>query len=265
MALIIHFFSKISAYNSHNKDTRAFFINFINYIKEHNLIENSTIIALLYGHVCHYFLDLNCHPLVYYNELGLKHVTKIPNHELIEGYLSSYLCQTRLHQNIMNIKSSFFSKGNLKDINVKELLTDVFSRTYNERNIMISYLKVQKSFALIETMIKNGLFTSKYLLNLSGFEKFLKSNNISREELLNLNKEIWTNPLTGERYFNSIMDLYFKSIEEAINAINVINKYLYDGAPIQELEKVFSNLSFDTGVDCSLGHTMMYTRKNNIN
>lgn len=257
------FFSKISSYNSHNKDTKAFFINFINYIKENNLRENSTIMALLYGHVSHYFLDLNCHPLVYYNELGLKRVTKIPNHELIEGYISSYLCQNRLHQNIMNIKSNFFSQGNLKDINVKKLLTNVFLRTYNDHNIMISYYKVQKTFALIEKAIKNGIFSLKSLLNISGFEHFLSANNISREELLNLNKKMWTNPLTGEKYFESLMDLYFKSIEETINAINVINKYLYDGAPIQEIEKVFNNLSFDTGVDCSLGHIMKYTRKNN--
>ena len=60
---------------------------------ENNLIENPHIISLLYGHISHYFLDINCHPLIYYIEFGCNQVGFIPPHDLIEGYLSSYLTE----------------------------------------------------------------------------------------------------------------------------------------------------------------------------
>jgi hypothetical protein len=59
----------------------------ISYIKQNNLVDNKHIMALLYGHIAHYFLDTQTHPFIYYLEIESHTVGPIPNHDLVEGYL----------------------------------------------------------------------------------------------------------------------------------------------------------------------------------
>lgn len=254
-------FSKANLYLSHNTKTREFFLNMILYIKENNLLENSEVIALLYGHIAHYFLDINTHPLIYYNEVGQANVTKIDNHKLVEGYLSSYLSEQILGKDYMEIKPSYFNKGNLKSKEVINLLKVLYYKTYNEANVMSSYKKVLALFTGIETIIKSGIVNKEQLVELSGFKKFLITNNIHKIDFLNKYSRLWRNPVTGELHYESFMDLYKKAIQETIEAIDVVNKCLYDGISKNTLDRIFTGLSYDTGVDISLGKTMKYVRR----
>ena len=62
-------------------------------------------------------------------------------------------------------------------------------------------------------------------------------------------------------YTSFFIELYNQSIEITTNAISEVNRYLYDGNSQDTLNKVFTDLSYDTGVDCSLGTKMKYVRK----
>lgn len=255
--------SKISGYASHNKDTQLFFLTMIDYIKQQNLKENVQIISLLYGHISHYFMDINCHPLIYYNEVGLNNVTLISNHSLVEGYIDSYLCKKILHKDIMKVNSSYFNKGQINYLENVILLNYVYQKVYNDPKIINSYNAIIKVFSLLENVSKSGLFSKSNLEKISGFEKFLSLNQINRLDFINLDNKEWTNPVSGEKYYKSFMQLYEQSIIEALYAINNVNKYLYDGCSCDELLKIFTDLSYDTGMNCSFGHKMQFVRKLN--
>ena len=76
--------------NTHQDKTREFLMTMIWYIKENGLENNQQALGILFGHISHYFLDTNMHPLVYYNALGCEPVGLISSHTLIEGYLDEY-------------------------------------------------------------------------------------------------------------------------------------------------------------------------------
>ena len=46
-----------------------------------------------------------------------------------------------------------------------------------------------------------------------------------------------------------------------LDAISKVNNYLYGNMPLSSLERVFKDLSYDTGVSCSLGKKLIYVRK----
>ena len=93
------------------------------------------------------------------------------------------------------------------------------------------------------------------------FYQFLEINNLTTSEILNINNDYFHNPVTGEICDQSFIELYNQSIEMTLEAIQIVNNYLYGTGTISELESVFKNISYDTGVECKLGKRMIYTRK----
>ena len=246
--------------NPQNYSTRNFFLYLAKYIKENKMIDNSSVMALLYGHMAHYFFDINAHPLIYYLDYGCKKSSFISNHSLIEGYLNSYLVEKILNKDIMDINASYFNQISLNRVEISNLLNNVYGNIYNDYDIIDSYRKVIYLFTFLENVIKTNLFSKEVLINLSGFDLFLKNNNLSLEELVNINKSIYTNPITGEIHNESFLEIFYKSIDMTLCAIEIVNNYLYDGYSIDKLFDVFRDLSYDTGVSCSLGKDFVYVR-----
>ena len=255
------YLSKTINYDPHNYNTKAFFIYMLKYIKDNKLENNTHIISLLYGHIAHYFFDLNTHPLIYYMESNTKQVGPISNHNLIEGYLSSYLSKKILKKDIMQIKSNYFNQINLFDPEIIRLLNNIYGQIYQEYNIIKSYRKTLILFSLLEKIIKLGIIPKKELIYISRFNNFLEQNNITINELTNEFNDTYTNPVTGEKHNESFLELYYKSITMSLETIYEINKYLYADTSINLIEKQFKNLSYNTGVSCSLGNKMVYVRK----
>ena len=257
----LSYLSKQVKSNPHDFYTRDFFISMIRYIKENKLTENSNVMALLYGHIAHYFLDIKTHPLIYYLECGCERVGIISNHDLIEGYISAYLSQTILNRDIMDIPPEYFSKINIANPEISNLLNSVYGKIYGDYHITRSYQRIINLFITLETCIKKYFKSKKMLITISQFENFLKENNLTTKDIINEEHQIYTNPITGEQHSESFIELYNQSIQMTLEAIYEVNRYLYDGNPIGNLDKVFNDLSYDTGVACSLGTKMTYVRK----
>lgn len=244
-----------------NYHTRDFFLNMIKYIKDNNLIENSNIISLLYGHIAHYFLDINSHPLIYYIEKGCTKTGLITPHNLIEGYLSSYLSKTILNKDIMDITSNYFTEIDLSEIEVTKLLNTIYGNLYNDYQIIKTYKFTMRIFKLLEKVIKSKLISKKKLVILSQFQTFLETNNLDVSEITNESHNQYRNPITGEIFTDSFLELYEKSIDMSLEAIQEVNKSLYDSYSIDRLENIFKNLSYDTGVVSPLSENMPYVRR----
>ena len=254
-----------SDFNSHNKDTDLYFFNMIEYIKENKLYNDLDAMSLLYGNISHYFLDVYTHPLIYYISENCVSLNKLNSHILTEGYISSYMSEKEQHTDYMNLKSNYIGSLNFANPNLKNLIRETYYKTYNDLTILKSYKTTFELIKLIEKLTKENRFTSKEkLIKLSKFKEYLEINNLSKEDLTNEQKEYWTNPVTNEKYNESFIELYNKALTKTYEAIYHVNKYLYDTESKYNLYKIFTNLSYDTGVSCSLGKNLIYVKKKSI-
>lgn len=252
----------LNKYDAHNFNTKLFFMNLVKYIKDNKLYENECVMSLLYGQIAHYFLDVNTHPLIYYIEAGCKSPNAISSHMLVEGYLSSYMSEKILGKDYMSLKGTYLGHLDLTDKDVQDLVKWVYMKTYVDKQALFSYKSEFSVLKFVEDITKNPHLSSKEkLIKVSKFREFLEMNKLSLGEITNDSNATWTNPQTNERHSESFMELYDKSITESQEAISKVNGFIYDGNSIDTLNSVFTDLSFDTGVSCSLGKDLKYVRK----
>lgn len=256
----LSFFSKISAIKSHNESTKDFFINMIEYIRENKLIEDARVMALLYGHICHYYMDTACHPLIYYNEGEYNSLSFLSNHNLIEAYISIYLCNRILDKDYMRVKSSFFNRGKLNYKKNIELLNYVYQKTYKDNSIMFSSNTALSLLTMLENAMKCGILKFGDLVKIVNLDDYLRGNHMQSREVLNLDNDVWRNPVSGEKHHENILELYNLSVRKALESIEYVNHYLYGNMGFTDLEKHFEDLSYDTGLKCELGREMVYKR-----
>lgn len=241
--------SKHNVYDPHKYDTREFFLQMINYIKNNQLRENKHILALLYGHIAHYFLDLNVHPLVYYHEHQCKSIGRISNHHLIEGYFDSYLVNKIKKIDIMNLKDDYFNQIDLHDEDTKRLLNNVYGVVYNNYQVVNDYKKVLMVFTMLEKFIKSGLFSKEFLIKFSKFDEFMKINHLTYDKLTNENNS-YINPFTNQEQFEDLLTLFYKSLDMTLETIKKVNDCLYKDISLSTLESSFQNRSYISGLLC---------------
>lgn len=254
----------LSGYNelTHNKKTQEFLLNFMKKVKSEKQIENPQIMAMLYGHICHYFLDTQIHPYIYYLEKGTKSVRGqfISGHLLIESYLSSYFLKTRMNEFIMDFQiNRFFT---LAPKECRKMLDVLYLETYNLKNISKNYQRILAILLVGEIVLKNTpLKNQNFCEIVVRFRKYLEYNNLTVSEIVNESHHTWLHPVTGKVLISSVTDLYNESIEKAIEAINELNKYFYGNKDLNSLKNYFPNISYDTGINLDDNQIMTFCRK----
>lgn len=254
----------LSGYNelTHNKRTQAFLLNLFKEVKELGKTKDPKVMAILYGHVCHYFLDTSIHPYIYYIERGTKPVLLqcISAHTMIEGYLSAYIIKKRLNASIMDIPIEKYFTNFPKE--GQELLNRVYYQTYQLNGVAKNYQNTLNILLFCENILKNTPLKSKELCEkIIRFQKYLEKNNLELEEIENERESIWFHPVTGEENRTSVIDMYFHSIEHTLEAVRELNKYLYGSNSLESLKEYFPNISYDTGTNLEEKSKMMYYRR----
>lgn len=237
---------RVSNYISHNTNTQAFFLYMITYIKENNLQEDEKIMSLLYGHIAHYFLDVNIHPLVNAIDDNTKNSTMISNHTLIESFYDLYLLDKN---NVKTSSYNLYNKGITNDTGISKMVDYTYEKCYKRKKVFFSYKKIVSLFTIIDKITK-GLLSRDRLYSTSGFNKFLSSNELTKNDLLNNNGREWNNKKTEKKVNKSFDELFDKSISDTLTAIEHVNKYLYGNESLSILTSVFEDLSYDTGEAC---------------
>lgn len=254
-------FAIFSNPDAHSNKTQEFLLTLIQYIKENDLTMDSEAIAFLYGHISHYFFDTKAHPLIYYIEKGCQKVGMLSPHNLVEGYIDIYLIKNIMHRERIQINEHFFNQIDLKNPIIIKLIKDVHLKVYQDKNIMKSTHLVLLISSMIEILSKNPIIKKDFFIRLSSFKKFLEVNELTEEEIVNSNNDTWRVPTTGELHQESLLEIYQDVLTTTLEAMEKVNEYLYDQKPIFSLEKVFPNISYDTGCPISLGLDMTYVRK----
>ena len=76
-------------------------------------------------------------------------------------------------------------------------------------------------------------------------------NHVENYDFLNEQKNTWYHPTTNTPSTESVEDLFEKARVFALNIIKEVDAYLNDTKTI-DLDQVFMNLSYNSGLDCDL-------------
>lgn len=258
----------------HTNKTQEFFINLINYIKENDYTEDIDVNSFLVGTICHYVLDSTVHPYIYYKtgyfNKNDKSTYKYNNvHTFMETFLDNDMIKRRESINPYKFNISKFSFDTSKFSNeLNDTIKYTFKETFDVDNMDKIYyksLKQMKNSIFIFRQDRYGIkkffykladtFTSKRVFRFEAISYHYPLND--RHNFLNENHKLWRNPcdysLTSEESF---LDLYLRALKLA--KVMICASFDYINGKDIELEKVFINKSYITGLDCELDKELKY-------
>ena len=258
----------------HTNKTQEFFINLINYIKENDYTEDIDVNSFLVGAICHYVLDSTVHPYIYYKtgyfNKNDKSTYKYNNvHTFMETFLDNDMIKRRESINPYKFNISKFSFDTSKFSNeLNDTIKYTFKETFDVDNMDKIYyksLKQMRNSIFIFRQDRYGIkkffykladtFTSKRVFRFEAISYHYPLND--RHNFLNENHKLWRNPTTYNiTSTESFLDLYLKALKLAKVIVCASFDYL-NGKDI-ELEKVFINKSYITGLDCELDKELKY-------
>lgn len=258
----------------HTNKTQEFFINLINYIKENDYTEDIDVNSFLVGAICHYVLDSTVHPYIYYKtgyfNKNDKSTYKYNNvHTFMETFLDNDMIKRRESINPYKFNISKFSFDTSKFSNeLKDTIKYTFKEIFDVDNMDKIYyksLKQMRNSIFIFRQDRYGIkkffykladtFTSKRVFRFEAISYHYPLND--RHNFLNENHKLWRNPcdysLTSEESF---LDLYLRALKLA--KVMICASFDYINGKDIELEKVFINKSYITGLDCELDKELKY-------
>ena len=258
----------------HTNKTQDFFVNLINYIKENDYTEDIDVNSFLVGTICHYVLDSTVHPYIYYKtgyfNKNDKSTYKYNNvHTFMETFLDNDMIKRRESINPYKFNISKFSFDTSKFSNeLNDTIKYTFKETFDVDNMDKIYyksLKQMRNSIFIFRQDRYGIkkffykladtFTSKRVFRFEAISYHYPLND--RHNFLNENHKLWRNPcdysLASEESF---LDLYLKALKLA--KVMICASFDYINGKDIELEKVFINKSYITGLDCELDKELKY-------
>ena len=257
----------------HRNQSQEFFLNLTRYIKD-NSIKDSDTLSFLVGFICHYILDSTIHPYIFYktgNFIKEKKETYRYNniHAFMETYIDNDMIRRRFKSNPYkyDICSFCFDTEKFSD-SLNKTIDYTFFNTFKMRDMSKIYYKslvqmktaikllrcdkygIKKNFyKLIDTFTTAGTFRFEAV----SYHYPLKD----RHNFLNNNHSMWRNPVKYDlTSTESFVDLYLKSIKLA--KVLVCASFDYLNNKDIDLESVFHNNSYVTGLDCSINKEMKY-------
>lgn len=258
----------------HDNKTQTFFINMLKAIKEKKLIYDTECLSFLFGFICHYVLDSNLHPYIIYKTGVMK--KNVPStykynnlHEIMEVFLDNDMVKRREKINPYKFKLNKFCFDKEQfSINLDYIIDTTFYKTFKLKGMSYIYyksLKQMKNYLYIFRRDRYGIkrfiykivdtFTPKrcFRFDAVSYHQPLED----KHNYLNINNSLWRNPTTYDiTSTESFVDLYMKSIREARTIYCASIDYL-SGKAI-DLEKIFTNKSYITGLDCDINKELKY-------
>ena len=252
-------------YTFHTKSTQEFFLNLLKYTKDNNINDSDTL-SFIVGFISHYALDSTLHPYIYYKTGAFK--KNEPNtykynglHLLMETFLdndmirrrlkinpykfdfTNYCFDLRIFSNNLNktIDYSFFNTYKIKDMG------KIYYKSLKQMYYSLKYLRKDK-YGIKRFIYKLGdIVTPKGSFRFEGISYHvpLEDNN----NYLNNNHSMWRNPTTYDMTSNeSFIELYLKALR--LSKVLVCASFDYLNDKDIDLEQVFTNISYVTGLNC---------------
>lgn len=260
-------------YYFHTHKTNDFFINLLDYVKEHNIDDKDTY-SFIVGFITHFVLDSNIHPYIIYKtgffDKKKKETYKYNGiHHFMETFLDNDLIKRRENTDPYKFNISKFCFDTKKFSNdLNNTIDYTFYTTFNIKNMSYKYyrsLKQMKTYLRLFRMDRFGIkkffykiidtFTPRSMFRFEAVSYHLPLED--KHNYLNNNHTMWKNPVDDNiTSTESFVDLYLRSLEEARNISIKVFEYL-NGKDI-DLKSLFLNKSYVSGLDCDIEKELKY-------
>lgn len=241
----------------HCNNIRDYFQFILRYIKQNKLQDNSEVMAFLYGQLDHFILDATTHPFIYYGTKNAHSAYRCDIHGLVEMWIDDLIMK------FYNIKKNgYYAKFQIESKELLGLIDHTYLKIYNRKHESSKYqFGIMFILAFEELIRNNRILIADKLVDFFNVGDIMYKDHSSRlKPYLNFNHRIWRNPETNERRTESFMDLWDKSMVESIETIEDVNRYLYDGKPLNNFY-IDCDISYNTGLPCSEGQKYTYARR----
>lgn len=260
----------------HNHKTQKFFIEVVKYIHENNLANDGMAMAFLFGYICHYHLDIHCHPFIEAQKMKQEN-NKKDFHAILEYAIDEEFIKRRENVKPSGFKvcKKFFKVKEFPD-ELKRMINETTSNVYNfdadikendlatHYEVCANYMRFFWRFAnmdrtgvklvcykALDKLLHNKLFDSSIhtVTELSFYNEYSKE---FMNDNLNVSHNCWVYPDDKSiMYDYSFWDLYDISVNSASNDIEKVSKLLMEQKlNIEALKQIFTNLSYGNGLPC---------------
>ena len=261
--------SRYYADRMHDTNTRLLFKNMVSYVKSHLTDETY---SFLIGFICHYALDVSIHPYVYHN-VGVYQKDKPDTYQYrglhlkFERSIDAVMIQKDfgIPSRKFKLRRKYFPKTDLP-LDICKIMEHTLKNTYGKDLGGTMYgIGVKKMYSNVKNIITDRFGIKKLFLKFvdlfGSSDMFLQDlsffNHVEKYDFLNEKKNTWYHPITNTPSNESVEELFEKARVFAHNLIQQVDKYLNDSKQV-ELEDIFTNLSFNSGLDCDLHDEMKY-------
>lgn len=257
----------------HTHKANKFLITLTNYIKYNYYATKPDVMAYLYGMISHYILDSTFHPYVYYKTGEFKKNVKSTyiynaKHHEFETAIDRYLI--KLRENIIPYKYKLYKEiFNVSTFSsdLKDVINFSYKETFHINNFDEILLKSLKDMRLAFQLLRYDPIGIKYkaykiidkitlkrVLNIKFVSYYYKSN----IDFLNEEHKVWYYPTTKKKKSSdSFIDLYIKAMTNTLKIIKEVDEYIYNNKKVN-LEKLFGNLSYKTGIELTKKQELKY-------
>ena len=224
--------------SAHEKNTDAFFLAMIDYIKANGLKTNPNAMAFLYGHIMHYALDTCAHPLIYY--MTEKHPANcfgaLEAHALFEAWVDTQREAEEKADASKTFDPKFPFRKRSGKSGIDEMIDAVYADVHGLKKAAAGYRHGIKLWAFYQFRLRTFLLgrVSEYLPDF--------------ERMLNTKGETFQHPVTGEEMNMTFEQAFDASIDLACELVMAVNANIYDGADNRDALKLAFGNSYDTGL-----------------
>jgi len=244
---------------------------FKNILLEKNNLNIDILRAYLYGSICHYCLDRTCHPFIFYYT-GHKNIAYKYRglHEKMEVNIDAYIYKEKTKNDIKNasLGDVLLPKTTLP-FELKKSMNQIFQNTFQEQKIGEYYEKsiktgnfLLKHFVTDQKGFKKSIYKIKDSITFWSKRKYqYLSFHVTNINLsfLNLQHEKWCYPTNKNiTHYESFPELYNKALNDTLNIIKEIEKYLHNQYSLTYTLKIIDNISYTTGTDANQKIEMKY-------
>lgn len=249
----------------HIEKTGDFFVKGTKYIKDNwdNKKDIELLFVYLVGFMCHFALDRNAHPFIFYftgeydKDRAETHKYK-GNHKKLEQAIDVILLSEKrsleaykypVHKKIdvgnslPNIVINFYNYifKDLFNFEIKgEVANDSYRDTKKVFRVLFDPMRYKKRLlAFLDLFVKDKVV----------YKDMVYPRKIDNSlDYMNNNRLKWVHPCDeNEEFHHSFYDLYNRGLEEGTDMIRVFIGFLEDRIAEEDVEKAFPNISYSTG------------------
>lgn len=260
----------------HDTNTQMLLTNIVQYVRRHL---NEETYSFLVGFICHYALDVKLHPYVYYN-VGVYEKDKPETHQYkglhlkFERSIDAVVIERdeKLKAHKFNFQKKYFPKYKVPEV-VSSIMGYALKQTYGKDDGEEMYHKAARAMQFnLRHFVRDRFGIKKQIYKL--IDAFNKDTDLFYQDLsfykhieaydyLNEKKTEWAHPVTNEKFTYTVDELYDQAIQFAKEILLDVNKYVIQKKDV-DLSKVFTNLSFNSGVACDHENPMRHFKNYRI-